>query len=225
MLLGFITILVMLGLAFVYLREGLFTAFLMAMNVLLAGLVAFNFWEPPANLLEQGLAGSFLAGCEDFLCLAALFCVTLGVLRTISNALANAEIGFPDWLQRAGGAFFGLVTGYLVSGILVCMLQTLPWQENFLGFEPRYDADASSVIRQLLPPDRTWLALLFRAGAYPLANREDPTAASDATRYDRFYTFDRYGTFEARYAHYRRYGDGREPAAYQHEFDKDLLGP
>jgi hypothetical protein len=225
MLPGLLTIGIMLVLAFIYLREGLYTAFLMAMNVLLAGLVAFNFWEPLATLLAQALAGSFLAGCEDFICLMAIFALTLGILRTITNALANAEIAFPDVLQRVGGAFFGLVTGYLASGILVCMLQTLPWHEDFLGFDPNYDADTPAVMRQVLPPDRVWLALLYRAGAYPLANREDPAAASDAARYDRYYTFDRQGSFEARYARYRRHGDAREPAFYRGEFDKELHRP
>jgi hypothetical protein len=224
-LLGLITILIMLGLAFVYLREGLFTAFLMSVNVVLAGLVAFNFWEPLANLLGQALAASFLAGCEDFFCLLFLFCAALGLLRTITNALANAEIAFPDLLQRGGGAFFGMVTGYLASGILVCVLQTLPWHENFLGFDPHQDAEAPSVLRRLLPSDRAWLALLFRAGAYPFANRQESGAAVDATRYDRFYTFDRHGTFEARYARYRRHASGQEPAVYQHEFDKEVHSP
>ena len=53
---------------------------------------------------------------------------------------------------------------------------------------PIPSSEAPSVARRILPPDRAWLALLFRAGAYSFANREDPAAPADATRYDRFYT-------------------------------------
>src|SRR6266852_4062581 len=64
MLLGFLTIAITLALAYAYYREGLFTAFTMFCNVFLGGLIAFNFWEPLAALLEPILAGTFLRGYE-----------------------------------------------------------------------------------------------------------------------------------------------------------------
>jgi hypothetical protein len=222
MLLGFITVVIMLIVAYAYLREGLFTACTMVVNVFLAGLIAFNFWELPAALVDPMLAGSFLHGYEDAFCLVVLFCLALGVLRTITNNLAGSRMEFPDWLQTGGGALCGLIAGYLVSGFLLCTLQTLPWHENFMLFEWKYETGPEHALRHVLPPDRVWLGLMQRAGAYAFSNRQDPNPGPSPPYYDRFVTFDKYGSFELRYARYRRYGDNREPLPYLGEFDQEL---
>ena len=63
-MLGVFTILIMLGVGYAYLREGLLTAFAMLINVLLAGTITFNFYEPLAAMMEPALSGSFFAGYE-----------------------------------------------------------------------------------------------------------------------------------------------------------------
>src|SRR5947209_942341 len=95
MLLTILTLIIMALVAYAFLREGVFTACMMFCNVFIAGLVAFNFWEPLAAQLESPLAGSFLAGFEDFLCLLTIFSIVLGVLRTATNAIANVQISLP----------------------------------------------------------------------------------------------------------------------------------
>src|SRR5262245_45738864 len=121
-LLGVLTLLVMAGVAYAYLREGLFTAFTMAVNVFLAGVVAFNFFEPIADSLEPGFRDSFLRGFEDAVVLVVLFAASLALLRWATNSLARAEIHYQSQLQRGGGVLFGLVAGYLVCGFLLCVL-------------------------------------------------------------------------------------------------------
>jgi hypothetical protein len=223
MLLTIITILVSLALGYAYLREGLFTAFTMCCNLIISGLVAFNFWEPLADMLDSPLSNSVLHGYEDIFCLLALFCVTLGALRTVTNMLANAQITLPPLVDRGGGVLFGIITGYLATGFLMCAFQTMPWHENFMFFDPSYDS--SSGLRRVMPPDRVWLAMMFRAGAYPFSNKQDSATKDPESYYDQFYTFDKSGTFEYRYARFRRYGDTRDPVVYQHELDQDLRGP
>lgn len=223
MLLGFLTVLIMLAVAYAYWREGIFTACVMFVNVFFAGLVAFNFWEPLADLLDEQFQGTFLKGYEDSLCLVGLFAVTLGALRTVTNALARTEIRFVPWLRQAGGALFGLATGYVLSGFLLCVLQTLPWHQNFMFFEP-YEPDQMG-LRRLLPPDRVWLAMMHRAGAYGFAAAEDPQPPDTDDRGDpfvRYLTFDKYGTFELRYLRYRRYSDERDSLEYDGIFDLQL---
>src|SRR5262249_28608003 len=164
MLLGILTVLVMLVVTYAYWREGLLTACTMFVNVLLAGLVTFNFFEPIADALDPIFADNFLHGWEDAFSLMVLFAFTLGILRLLTNTIAISDLDFPPVLLRGGGVLFGLATGYLASGVLVCILQTLPWHENFMGFEYKLDPAApASGIRQLLPPDRVWLGLMQRA--------------------------------------------------------------
>jgi hypothetical protein len=221
----FVTLLMVVGVGYAYSREGLFTAVTMLCNVLIAGLLAFNFWEPLANRLDSLFKGSALEGYEDAFVLLPIFCITLGLLRLVTNNLSHKVVEFSAVPQQFGGAFVGMVTGYLACGFFLCVLQTLPWHENFLGFEPR--AQTETPVRRWFPPDRVWLALMRRAGAYPLSNREDqdyPDRDPD-NEYDNYITFDKYGTFELRYQRYRRYGDTRNPLKYQGELERELHRP
>jgi len=114
-------------------------------------------------------------------------------LRVVTHNLANTEMGLAAIVQQVGSVAVGLVSGYLLAGFLVCMLQTLPWSEKFLGFDSSVDPQGSA-IRRVMPPDRVWLALMHRAGAGPFSNE-------GAT------TFDPEGTYELRYARQRRVKD------------------
>ena len=219
-MLTFFTILIMLVVAYAQFREGIFTAFTMLVNVLLAGLIAFNFWEPICNLLDSSMRDSFIDGYQDMFVLIFLFCLSLGLLRTATNNLANKQIAFPAVLQQFGAAGVGMLTGYLVSGFLICVLQTLPWHQNFIDFEPRNREEGG--MRPYLPPDRVWLALMHYAGANGFARSADNENAESA--FDRYPTFDRNGSFELRYWRYRRYSDKEGPMPYQGELDQELKG-
>jgi len=226
MLLLILSIGIMVAVAYAYSAEGLFTAALMCINVFLAGLIAFNFWEPLASAIGGSLTDTWLAGYEDMFALIGLFALSLGALRTACNTIVNTQIVFPPGVQQLGGIVFGLLTGYLFSGFFLCAIQTLPWHENFLGFDPNFQSAGSGSLRQYLPADRVWLALMYRAGAFAF-NRgvEDLRFANSSSYYDQFYTFDKYGSFELRYARYRRYGTNRDPLVYSGEFTSELAGP
>jgi hypothetical protein len=223
MLAGLLTILMMLAVTYAFWREGLLTACTMFINVFLAGLIAFNFFEPLADQLDPIFADMFLHGWEDALSLMFLFSFSLGILRLLTNTIAVTEPEYPPVILRVGGVLFGLATGYLASGVILCIFQTLPWHENFMGFDPDYDPSSSSrAMRSILPSDRVWLALMQRAGAYAFANSTDEDVKDPQSAYDRYVTFDKYSTFELRYARYRRFNDHREALPYLGEFDQEV---
>jgi hypothetical protein len=190
--LAFITLLIMLGVTYAYWHEGLLTTCTMCINVVIAGLVAFFFFEPIADQLD----GSFVSGYEDCLCLVFLFSLTLGLLRLTTNSIAYTDLDYPPLLLRGGVVVFGLLMGYLVAGFLLCAIQTLPLPEEFMGLEVRISETQPKSLRRILPPDRVWLAMMHRAGAGPLSWREDNQGRSR--------TFDPYCNFPLRYARYRR---------------------
>lgn len=199
------TLIVMLIVSYAFMVEGIFGAFTMFVNVIIAGLVAFNFWEPLAGYLEPNVFDTVLQGYEDALSLTAIFWLVLVLLRVATTQFAPAEIEVHPAAQRGGGALFGMLTGYLVSGFLLCVFQTLPWQVRFLSFEPDYQAE--QVTRSYIPSDRVWLAMMSRAGSHGFAGDDE--------------TFDPQGTFELRYARYRRV-DKSHPLPYYGEFDRDV---
>jgi uncharacterized membrane protein required for colicin V production len=187
------TLAVMLIVAYYHWREGLFTAVCSGVCVFLSGLVAFNFWEPLAGWIEGFIDRGPLQGYEDFICLVVLFVFSLAVLRGITNAINYREVDYLPTLNQIGGGFVGLITGYLLAGFLICAMETLPWSQNFLSFEPYQEQELKT--RGLMPPDRLWLALMHRAGDTCLSRGEG------------YSTFDPSGTFESNYFYNRRYAD------------------
>lgn len=196
--LAFLTLILMLILAYAFMREGAVTSFCMMCNVFLAGVLAFNFWEPIADQFDEMFAGSALAGYEDFLCLAFLFSLILALLRLLTHRLVPTQVEFAPQIQQIGSILIGLFTGYLLAGFMTCVLQTLPWNERFMSFDPRVATDASAgKARRWMPPDRVWLAMMHRLSEGGL------TQGGPA--------FDAKGSFVQRYARFRRYTEDREP--------------
>jgi hypothetical protein len=198
----------MLAVAYAQYRNGLFTSIYLFMAVLISGLVAFGFWEPMADALDQSFQRSLSAvrGCEDFVLLSILFGAPLFGFRLAHQKLAPEMIDEHGTLQHLGGAAVGLLTGYFLSGFLVCAVETLPLDEKFLDFEPRSANEGG--LRSVFPPDRVWLALMRNASVAPLGWKEE--------------VFDREATFELRYLRYRRSPENRPPLTYQGEFDREL---
>lgn len=215
-MLDFLAIVIMLATAYVGFREGLFTTACMFFNVILAGIAAFNFFEPAADGLEGLLRETFLVGYEDFFCILGIFALCLVLLRVATNNLANHVLDYPPYPQQFGGAGVGVLAGYCTAGIFLCSLQTMPWDVNFLGFMPREKTESS--LRGVFPPDRAWLSMMRYAGAHGLAWKEDRPQGE--TRFDRFRTFDRDASFEVRYLRYRRHMQNRPPMKYQGELDE-----
>jgi hypothetical protein len=211
MLLALATVVIMVAVVAAMINEDLITSFGMLVNVFIAGLVAFNFWEPLAAGLEEMVAKTPLQGYEDAICLLALFCPTLALLRLGLNRVCSASIEYELMTLRAGSAVFGLMTGYLVSGFLVCVMQTLPWHENFMYFQPGVTTGAGAAVRRYFPPDRVWLALMHRAGRFVLQDGDSQE------------TFDQHGNFEARYARHRRFNDKRDALPHNGEFDREFV--
>jgi hypothetical protein len=197
-MLAAITIVIVLAVGYALFSQGPLTAFASMVNVFLAGLVAFNFWEPIASQLESPFSGTFAQGYEDWICLMGLFCITLLALRVATNVIASVEPELPAGVQQGVAILCGLITGYLTAGFLICAMQMLPIPEEFLGFNAR--VDASGGMRRYLPADRVWLALMRRGSV--------GTLSSDDVG------FDPRGYFEQSYLRHRRYGEKRDPQRY-----------
>jgi hypothetical protein len=196
MILTVFTLLIMGVLAYAFWREGPLTAFATCVNVVLAGVLAFNFYEPLAGAMESAFSDSFLEGIEDAVALMLIFLPLLMLFRLIANTAANTHMEYPPILYRGGAVVFGLLAGYLLSGFLACMVQMLPLQKDFLGFEPY---DAAKPVRKFLPPDVMWLAMMHRLSGAGLSGVGGDDKAESR--------FDKRGNFQLRYTRYRRFDE------------------
>ena len=190
MLLGLFTILIMAGVAYAFWREGPLTAFAMCVNVFVAGVLAFNFYEPIADALDPSFADSAAHGIEDGLALMVVFLPSLMLLRLATNNIVRTQPEYPAALYHSGAVACGLLAGYLLSGFLLCTIQTLPLARDFMGFEP-YRPGESSAARKILPPDLVWLAMMHRLSGAGLSCGDE--------------RFDSRCSYELRYARYHRF--------------------
>jgi hypothetical protein len=112
-----------LGLWYALISEGLWGAALMFFNVLFGGMIAFNFYEPLAAMLDRTGIGW---GFSDALCLLGLFCVSVLLLRMTTETLAPAMVRFPTPVYHLGRVIFGLGGALVTMAIVILAFHTAP---------------------------------------------------------------------------------------------------
>ena len=123
------------GITYAVSSEGLWGSALVFVNVMFAGLIAFNFYEPLAYLISDNVNISFVESFADFVSLIVLFSVVFSILRVCTDFLGPTRIRFVGWLDQLGRIFFGLTTAWYVTGMLLCVVQTAPVHKQFVGYQ------------------------------------------------------------------------------------------
>lgn len=133
--------------------QGLWSNAINLIAILLAGIVAVNFFEPTADALE-GYAGG-LTYVFDFLMLWGLFALTFGALRGIADQLDKTWVHFPMPVEMAGRSILALWCGWVMMSFTAFTLQTAP-----LGMVDPLGAWASPTDTTFLGmnPERHWAA-------------------------------------------------------------------
>lgn len=134
--------------------EGVFGAGLTFLCVLFAGLLATNFFEPLANMIDGG-PGSITRDYADVVALLGLFIVLTFLGRLATDNIAPTEIEYDARVYQAGRWLFALATGYTTMAILLTAVHTAPLPRSFLGFAPE-----RKNLFDICAPDRQWLGLV-----------------------------------------------------------------
>jgi hypothetical protein len=112
-----------LGLTYVLTSEGLWGSALMFFNVLFGALIAFNFYEPLAALLDRtGINWGF----SDTLCMLGLFCVSVLALRMTTETLAPAMVRFPMPIYHLGRLVFGVGGAVITMAVIILAFHAAP---------------------------------------------------------------------------------------------------
>ena len=118
-------------------REGMWGNAIRLVNLVTAGLIAMNFFEPAAKFLEEQVESS-LTYFWDFMALWAIFCVTLLLLRLLTDyTVSRVKVRFLNAADRWGGIVFGVFCGWFMVCFTTASLHTAPLARNFLydGFK------------------------------------------------------------------------------------------
>ena len=136
MILNILVIILILGIAYLQMKQGLFSSLVMAIcTVLSAGLAMTLFaWMADATGFRQ--AQPSLA---DAVCIALLFVIPLFCLRILADKFIPDDIYFHSYTDKIGGAIIGIFTGVITAGILLVVVQMLPFGRSILGYDPYGD--------------------------------------------------------------------------------------
>lgn len=132
--------------------DGAWSAVVTFWCTLIAGLVAMNFFEQLAVLLE-GIT-PFFANRSDMIALIGLFIATLFALRIGFEQIVKLHVEVVPMAHDALRWSFAFLTGYVTMAFLLTALHTAPLPREFIGFR----AERPNLMG-VAAPDRQWLGL------------------------------------------------------------------
>ena len=167
--------------------EGFWTNLIMFVNVLLAGLVATNYFEPAATWLTTQY--NPLTMFADVLGFWGIFILTYAILMGAAGAVSKVKVKTISALDMALGYFFAVATGWILICLVCASIHFSPLGRVVLfgGFrveDPSFFGTS---------PDRIWFAFNQKLSLGAFGRAPDP---DDPERY----VFDADGTLMFRYA-------------------------
>jgi hypothetical protein len=156
--------------------EGLWSNAVRLINVVTAGLLAVNFYEPLAGWLD-GMMPSFTY-LWDFLCLWAIFGVSMIVFRELTTFVSQVKVRFLKLVDRIGSGLLSLWIGWVMVCFTMVTLHTAPLARNFMFDGFKTGREDRMVLG--LAPDHMWLGFVQKEsmGAFSCADPAvfDPNA-------------------------------------------------
>jgi hypothetical protein len=190
-------VVLILGMTYALMSEGLWGAALMFFNVLFAGLIAFNFYEPVAAWLAGQV--SQMSGYADTLCLMGFFIIALVILRLTTESLAPSMVRYPSIVYHIGRIAFGFAGSMVTMAILLVAFHTNPGHKKIFGvvdykYEPPFHQGL----------DHKWLAFFqFTSGQVFATYTDTPEPHGE---YSTAKVFDPYGDWLINHQNERPYG-------------------
>ena len=142
MIANVLVIVLLLGLAYWWSLQGLFSAWLHLLCVVAAGALAFALWEPLVTgfLIHRMPYHAWGVG------LIAPFVLLLIGLRAGMDQVVTQNLYFDEWLNKLGGAVGGFLAAVLCVGIGLIGVGFLPLPAGIGGYKPYFiNADGDVV--------------------------------------------------------------------------------
>ena len=189
--------------------QGLWHGLITFFNVLIAALVATNYFEPISEWLDYwGPSFTYLI---DFLVLWALFAGVLMLLRTFTDMISRVKVRFIKPVDMAGGYLMSFWTAWVFICFGMMTLHTTALPRNFLSgaFQPTPQSKMLGI-----GPDRLWLAFVHKLSSESLR----PMGSENSE-------FDPRGEFVLRYGARRAEFETKEGIRVNREWGEPAKGP
>jgi len=135
--LNLILIVFICGMAYIWMLQGLFSAFLHFVIVLICGAITLAVWEP----LVLGLLMDWAPMMAWGLGLLAPFAVLILLLRILMDKVVPKGVQFQPLMNSIGGGLFGLLSAVVTAGFTMTAIGMMPMGESIMGYQ-RYIVDA-----------------------------------------------------------------------------------
>ncbi len=150
--------------------QGLYSAVIMAVLSIISAVIAFNYYEQVAGLLN-GFGFLSILG-PNAVALMAVFLLTLCVLRELTDRFIKGNMRFPETFDRAGSFVFGLISSLVMVGIISIGFQSMPVDLSKLGYQRYKSVDELNAPSRLYPcGDEFVVALMKQVSAYSFAGK------------------------------------------------------
>ena len=136
--------------------QGVWNIAITLINLILAMMIATNYFEPVATLIE-GLGGASFTYLLDFIVLWVLFAFAFGILRLFSDMLSKKAVKFNLPVEMAGRSILAIWCGYLVVCFTAFSMQMAPL--NNVTPMGAFETPTSSSFLGMAP-DRQWLGFM-----------------------------------------------------------------
>lgn len=182
-------------------NEGCWSNILTLINVLLAALIATNYFEPMADWVEGFSDGMHsYTYLWDFLSLWGLFFLTYGILRTVTDQLSKTRVRFKMPVEHVGRVFFAgwaalVFISFLSMSLHLAPLAAVPLRGSF------HEKPDDGVFFGLAL-DRNWLGLMQSRSRGALSHKGGSDASNNEDDNERL-VFDPKSEFIFKY-HSRR---------------------
>jgi len=194
-----VIVVLLLGMTWALMSEGLWGACLMFFNILFSSLIAFNFYEPLASLVTSKMPGA--SGFADTACLCLLFLISVVLLRVATESMAPPMVRFPNLVFHLGRVLFGFAGAAIVVAMMLLAFHTAPIHRQMFSV---IDHDTKPPFGRGL--DRWFLGFFQYTTGYPFSrggNTLDPYVEfKDA------HVFDRQGRWLIDHEDARPFGEG-----------------
>lgn len=147
--------------AYWWANQGFFSALLHLLCVIVAGTLAFAFWEPFAFMM---IRGNWLDAYAWGVALIVPFCVFLVILRLGLDKLCPSNVNVPRWADLSLGGAAGAGAGVITVGILVLGLSHIQSKNDIMGFrgiQRHRDTGKVAKINGLWLPFHQWTSDLY----------------------------------------------------------------